>query len=176
MEDSGVNIISDNEIIKKIYTLRGKRVILDSDIARLYKVETKALKQQVRRNIERFPEDFMFELSYQDIADLRSQFVTSSWGGTRYKPMAFTEQGIAMLSSVLRSKEAIMINIRIIRLFTKMREIIVSNKDLIIKVDELEKKVLNNGENIHIIFEYFKKLLKQNNEPRKKIGFKQKGV
>ena len=110
-------IIPDEIIINKIYFIRGQKVMLDSDLAELYGVETKQLKRQVRRNLNRFPKDYMFELSIQEIENLRSQFGTTSWGGSRYIPMVFTEQGVAMLSSVLNSNRAIEMNIHIIRIF-----------------------------------------------------------
>ncbi len=114
--------------------------MLDRDLAELYGVETKHLKRQVNRNIERFPDDFMFELSPEEFEILRSQFGTSSWGGSRVSPFCFTEQGVAMLSSVLNSKQAIEVNIRIIRIFTKMREVLSSHKDILLKLEQLEKK------------------------------------
>ncbi|NQU12704.1 MAG: ORF6N domain-containing protein, partial [Desulfobacteraceae bacterium] len=116
--DKKVDVLTPENIAALIYLIRGQKVMLDRDLAGLYEVETKVLKQAVRRNIDRFPEDFMFELSDQEFKNLRSQFVTSSlsqWGGARYKPMVFTEQGVAMLSSVLRSKRAIQVNIHIMR-------------------------------------------------------------
>ena len=99
-------MVPEEVIMNKIYVIRGEKVMLDSDLAKLYEVETKVLKQAVKRNIERFPADFMFTLDNKELVNLRSQFVTSSWGGTRYAPMAFTEQGVAMLSSILKSKKA----------------------------------------------------------------------
>ena len=130
-------------IEKKILSIRGHKVMLDSELAELYGVPTKALKQAVKRNIKRFPDDFMFALTYQEVRNLRSQIVTSSpssWGGSRYSPMAFTEHGVAMLSSVLNSERAIEVNILIIRAFIKLREMIVSQKDLVRRLDDLEKK------------------------------------
>ena len=126
-------MIPDEVVMDKIYLIRGKKVMIDRDLAKLYNVETKVLKQAVRRNSDRFPEDFMFMLSNEEFAILRSQIVTSSWGGSRYVPMAFTEQGLAMISSVLNSKQAIQVNILIIRVFSKMRELIVSHKELLAK-------------------------------------------
>jgi hypothetical protein len=134
-------MIPDEVVMDKIYLIRGKKVMIDRDLAKLYNVETKVLKQAVRRNLDRFPEDFMFMLSNEEFAILRSQIVTSSWGGSRYVPMAFTEQGVAMISSVLNSKQAIQVNILIIRVFSKMRELIVSHKDLLLKMEQLENKV-----------------------------------
>jgi hypothetical protein len=150
--------------------------MLDSDLASLYHVETKALKQAVRRNIERFPEDFMFELNNQEFTILRSQIVTSSWGGSRYTLMAFTEQGIAMLSSVLRSKRAIMMNIQIMRVFTKVREMLMDNLNLRIEIEEIKKQLMNHNKNIELVFSYLDELIQQHEDPkpRKSIGFKRK--
>jgi len=117
-------MIPDEKVMDKIYLIREKKVMLDRDLAQLYNVETKVLKQAVRRNIDRFPDDFMFELNNEEFTNLRSQIVTSSWGGARYVPMAFTEQGVAMLSSVLNSRQAIHVNIQIMRVFTRMREML----------------------------------------------------
>ena len=165
--------IPDEIILNKIYLLRGQKVMLDSDLAELYGVETKQLKRQVTRNIERFPGDFMFELSQEEFINLRSQFGTSSWGGSRIPPFAFTEQGVAMLSSVLNSKQAIEVNIRIIRLFTKMREVLSTHKNILLKLEQLEKKVDKHDDDIQLIFSALKQLLHQPNPPRRKIGFKQ---
>ncbi len=152
--------------------------MLDMDLAELYEVETKQLKRAVRRNISRFPEDFMFELSDIEFTDLRSQFGTSSWGGVRYPPMAFTEQGVAMLSSVLNSERVISVNIQIIRIFTKMRELLSTHKEILQKLEQLERKDMEHDEKIMLIFEYLKQLekskqeeLDQKNRPR--IGYKQ---
>jgi hypothetical protein len=124
-------------ITSKIYLIRGQKVMPDRDLAELYGVETKVLKQAVRRNSKRFPEDFMFELSAGEFKNLRSQFVTSSWGGIRYKPMAFTEQGVAMLSSVLNSERAIQVNNQIMRAFTKLRQMLATNADLRRKIEDM---------------------------------------
>ena len=163
-------------ITSKIYLFRGIKVMLDRDLAELYGVETKVLKQAVRRNIDRFPEDFMFELTKDEVENLRSQFVTSSWGGTRYPPMAFTEQGVAMLSSVLNSKRAIQVNIQIMRTFTKLREMLSTHEDLKKKIEAMEKKY---DENFRIVFEAMKlsvedpqlldELCRQNSVSRNKV-------
>ena len=116
------SVLPDEVILSKIYVIRDKKVMLDTDLAELYQVETKQLKRSVKRNLSRFPDDFMFELEKIEFENLRSQIGTSRWGGVRYLPMAFTEQGIAMLSSVLNSDRAILINIHIIRVFTRARE------------------------------------------------------
>ena len=149
--------------------------MLDQDLADMYAVETKQLKRQVKRNIERFPKDFMFELTKKEFENLRSQIGTSSWGGTRYIPMAFTEQGIAMLSSVLNSKTAIEVNIRIIRVFTKLREYALTHKEILLQLAKLEKEVNGNSKDIENIFMVLKELLEKQqkpNPPRNKIGFK----
>ena len=151
-------------IASKIYLIRGIKVILDRDLAELYGVETKRLKEQVRRNIERFPEDFMFELTKKEIKNLRSQFATSSWGGARYLPMAFTEQGVAMISSILKSKRAIEVNIAIIRAFVKLREMMATHKDLKRKIESMEKKY---DEQFQIVFEAIKQLLTEEDKPKK---------
>jgi hypothetical protein len=137
-------------------------------------VETKALKQAVRRNIERFPDDFMFELNNKEFTILRSQIVTSSWGGSRYLPMAFTEQGVAMLSSVLRSGRAIMMNIQIMRVFTKVRELLMDTLNLRIEIEEIKKQITNHDKNIELVFSYLDELIQQHEspQPRKAIGFK----
>jgi hypothetical protein len=151
--------------------------MLDMDLAELYGVETKQLKRAVRRNIKRFPSDFMFELSQEELEILRSQFGASSWGGLRYPPMAFSEQGIAMLSSVLNSDQAILVNIRIIRIFVKMRELLITHKDIVVKLNEIELKVSGHDDKIILIFDYLNQLEhdKQQQEDqinRKKIGFR----
>ncbi len=170
-------VIPDELVMSKIYLSRGQKVMIDRDLAELYGVETKVLKQAVRRNLKRFPSDFMFELSKEEFADLRSQTVTSSWGGSRYVPMAFTEHGVLMLSSVLRSDRAIELNIQIVRIFTKMIEMLLTHKDLLIKLENLESTVSSNSDQLVVLFEHLKRLLeqsmlKQDQVERKKIGFK----
>ena len=162
-------------VLNKIYDVRGMRVMLDRDFAELYQVETKQLKRQVRRNIERFPEDFMFELTKEEVEILRSQIGTSSHGGTRYTPMAYTEQGIAMLSSVLTSKTAIHVNIQIVRVFTQVREMVLTHKDLLMEMEEVRKRVSGQDEKIQVIFDYLTKFIQQENTPREKVGFRQSG-
>jgi len=155
-------------ITSKIFLIRNIKVILDKDLAELYGVETKALKQAVKRNIVRFPEDFMFELTKHEFDNLRSQIVTSSWGGTRYSPMAFTEQGVAMLSSVLRSERAIHVNIQIMRVFTRLRQAILDNADLRKEFEELKQI---SEERFQIVFETLDQLINIENTEKKKIGF-----
>jgi hypothetical protein len=152
--------IPDEVVMDKIYVIRGKKVMMDSDLAELYEVETKQLKRAVRRNIKRFPDDFMFELTENEFANLRSQSGTSTWGGVRYAPMAFTEQGVAMLSSVLNSERAIMVNIVIIRVFTKMRQLLSAQKEILQKLEQIEKKDLEQDDKIMLIFEYLRQLEK----------------
>jgi hypothetical protein len=158
MNENKSAIIPEELILKKIYQIRGQKVMLDMDLAELYDVETKQLKRAVRRNIKRFPIDFMFELNREEFNNLRNQFGTSSWGGIRYPPMAFSEQGVAMLSSVINSNHAISVNIRIIRVFVKMRELLMVHKDIGDKLRKIEQKLSFHDESINSIFEYLKKL------------------
>jgi len=167
------SVITDEFIVNTIHLFRDQKVILDEDLAKLYQVETKQLKRQVKRNIERFPEDFMFELNKEELENLRSQTGTSNWGGTRYMPMAFTEQGVAMLSSVLNSPTAIKVNIQIIRVFTKMRGLLMTNKDILLQLEKVERKLSKHDEDITLIFQHLKKLLTPPPQPaRQRIGFK----
>lgn len=159
-------------IMSKIYIIRGRKVMLDRDLAKLYQVETKYLKRQVRRNSYRFPDDFMFELTKEEFEILRSQIDTSSWGGTRFMPMAFTEHGVSMLSSVLNNQIAINVNIQIIRTFTKMREMILTSKELLLRMEKLEKRADRQDESIDVIFQYLKKLINLEKQPRKGLGYK----
>lgn len=167
--------ISNTIIIDKIYRIRGKRVMIDRDLAELYEVETKVLNQAVRRNMERFPEDFMFQLTENEYEILRSQFVTSSGhGGRRYRPKAFTEQGVAMLSSVLRSPRAIQVNIHIMRVYMELREMLLSQKDVIHHLEQLESRVNLHDEDLKNVMGYLESLLteKEEQESRKRIGYK----
>ena len=131
-------IIPDEVVMGKIYMIRDQKVMLDEDLAELYGVETRRLNEQVRRNLDRFPKDFMFALSEQEFADLKSQNATSSWGGRRKLPNAFTEHGVLMLSSVLNSKQAIQVNIQIMRIYTRIREMLMAHKDVFIRVEQAE--------------------------------------
>jgi len=166
--------IPDEVLMNKIYMINDTKVMLDSDLAELYQVETKRLNEQVKRNSERFPEDFMFQLTSEHWENLKSQNATSSWGGRRTLPYVFTEQGVAMLSSVLNSKVAISVNIQIIRVFTKMREMLLTHKDLLIEMEEIRKKVSGQDEKIELIFEYLKQFINAQENPRKSIGYKRK--
>jgi hypothetical protein len=165
-------VIPDETIISKIYFIRGQKVMLDVDLAALYQVETKQLKRQVRRNIARFPEDFMFELTIEEFENLRSQFGTSSWGGARYLPMAFTEQEVSMLSGVLNSPVSIQVHIQIIRIFTRMRKLLLTNKDILLQLKKMEKDVKDNKQDIAMIFKALKQLLDPPKQKRRLIGFK----
>jgi hypothetical protein len=168
-------LVVEQKILNKIYAIRGEKMMLDQDLAEMYGVETKQLKRQVKRNMDRFPKDFMFELSEKEFENLRSQIGASRWGGTRFMPMAFTEQGVAMLSSILNSKTAIEVNIRIIRVFTKLREYALTHKDILIQLSKLEKEVKGNSKDIENIFIVLKELIEKHSTPtpRNKIGFKQ---
>jgi hypothetical protein len=163
------------EVIQsKIVVVRDERIMFDRDLAELYGVETKQLKRAVRRNKDRFPPDFMFILTKKEFNDLRCHFGTSSWGGTRYAPMAFTEQGVAMLSSVLNSNRAIEVNILIMRAFVQLRKMISSQTELTRKLDQLEKHIAEHDEQIVAIFEAIRQLMAPPDRPKKKIGFEVK--
>jgi len=157
-------------ITSKIYLIRGQKVMLDRELAELYEVETSQLKRAVRRNIDRFPEDFMFELTKKELDHWRCQFGISNSDkmGLRYKPMTFTEQGVAMLSSVLKSKRAIHVNIQIMRVFTRLRQAILDNADLRKEFEDLKQI---SEERFQIVFETLDKLISIDNTEKKKIGF-----
>jgi hypothetical protein len=162
------------QIKNSILEIRGKKVILDMDLAKIYEVETRVLKQAVRRNIDRFPDDFMFELTELETKNLTSQYVTSSWGGQRHKPFAFTEQGIAMLSSVLKSKKSIQMNIAIMRAFVMMRQFALTYQELSEKLLELEKLNNQKFDDIEQVLNY---LIQKDNQKtqqatRKQVGYK----
>ncbi|MEO5594414.1 MAG: ORF6N domain-containing protein [Chitinophagaceae bacterium] len=167
-------MIPDELLMNKIYFIRGQKVMLDKDLAELYQVETRRLNEQVTRNKLRFPADFMFRLTKKEFENLKSQFATSSWGGTRKLPLAFTEQGVAMLSGILHSETAIRVNIRIIRIFTKMRELLLTHKDILLQLEKMENKLATHDQDITVIFDYLKQLLNPPVLPRNKIGFKRK--
>lgn len=166
------SLIPEEIISNKIFFIRNQKVMMDRDLANLYGVETKYLKRQVRRNIDRFPDDFMFELSNEELNILRSQFGTSSWGGNRYTPMAFTEQGVAMLSSVINSPKAIAVNIKIIRVFTKLRELLSNDVTLQLEIETIKRKLTQHSKNIELVFSYLDELTKKEEAPRTKIGYK----
>ncbi len=186
--------LPDERIFNKIYLIRGQKVMLDADLAELYDVETKMLKRAVRRNITRFPDDFMFELTKEEWTNLRYQFGTSNenenlkrqsdsssseanagWGGSRYLPFAFTEQGVAMLSGVLNSPRAVAVNIKIMRIFVKMRQMISGYKDLLDKIEKLEAIQESSNKHIGNIYKIIKELLEPEYKNRKPLGFKIKG-
>lgn len=171
--------VPDELVISRIYVIRDMKVMLDRDLAELYGVETKVLKQAVKRNINRFPSDFMFEMSPKEFEEWRKEFVISSEDkkGLRYAPFCFTEQGVAMLSSVLNSDRAIMVNIQIIRVFTKMRKMLETHKEILQKLDQLQRKEIEQDDKIMLVFEYLKQLEQVKQEEldqskRKKIGYK----
>ncbi|WP_395065468.1 ORF6N domain-containing protein [Flavobacterium sp.] len=169
-------IISEETISDKIYFIRNQKVMLDRDLATLYGIETKRLKEQVKRNISRFPEDFMFELSKSEFENWRSQFATSNSEkmSLRYLPMVFTEHGVLMLSSVLNSDKAIQTNIQIMRIFTKVRQMLMDTTDLKIDILQIQKKLENHDKNIELVFSYLDELTEKEEDvkPRTKIGYK----
>jgi hypothetical protein len=166
------DIVPIDRIAQSIYLLRKQKVILDFDLALLYGVATKALNQAVKRNAARFPEDFMFQLSAEETHSLRSQFVTLKRGEhLKYRPYAFTEQGVAMLSSVLNSQRAVQVNIAIMRAFVKLRETLETNRELARKFAELEKRVGKHDEKIGAILEAIRQLMAPPEKPRREIGF-----
>ena len=165
--------IPDEVVMTKIFIIRGQKVMLDRDLAELYEVETKVLKQAVKRNIDIFPVHFMFELTEEEFNILRSQFVTSSWGGQRYLPYVFTEHGVLQLANVLRSKRAKQMSIRIIEVFVKMREMVTNTLNIRLEIEEIKKKLENQDKNIELVFSYLDELMEKhkNPKPRKQIGY-----
>jgi hypothetical protein len=177
--------IPDEAVIRRIHVIRGQKVMLDRDLAELYGVETRRLNEQVRRNIDRFPEDFMFEMTSEELADWKSQFATSNREvmGLRKRPLVFTEHGVLMLSSVLNSKTAVAVNIQIIRVFTRMREMLLTHKDLLLELERIHAKTGEHDRKFQVIFRYLKQLEKRETErvllaevakskPRPPVGFK----
>jgi hypothetical protein len=167
-------VLPDEAIISKIYIIREQKVMLDKDLAEMYGIEVRVLNQAVKRNIDRFPKDFMFTLTQKEFQNLKSQIVISSWGGSRKPPTAFTEQGVAMLSGVLSSPIAVQVHIQIIRIFTKMKEMLLTNKDILLKLEKMEKDVKENKEDIAMIFQALKQLLNPAQPKRSLIGFNRK--
>ena len=164
---------STREIAESIVWLRGQKVLLDADLARLYGVPTGRLNEQVARNRARFPDDFMFQVTSPELEGLRSQFaISSAWGGRRTLPYAFTEQGVAMLSSVLRSKRAVLVNVEIMRAFVKLRGLLASHDDLARKLDALEKKY---DATFRQVFEAIRQMMVEDNRPKRRIGFGRRG-
>jgi hypothetical protein len=170
-----VLVIPNEIIVNKIYLVRGQKVMIDADLAELYGVETKRLKEQVKRNSERFPEHFAFELTADESQSLRSQFATSKIGrgGTRYKPMVFTEHGVLQLSNVLKSKRATEVSIKIIDVFVQLREVMANHNELKIEVDKIKRKLDKQDKNIEVVFQYLDELIQREEKPkpRKQIGF-----
>ncbi len=168
-------LVEEQKILNHIYVVRDQKIMLDEDLAEMYRVETRRLNEQVKRNSKRFPKDFMFILTAKEYENLKSQNATSrSWGGRRKLPSAFTEQGVAMLSSVLNSDVAIEVNIRIIRVFTRLREYALTHKEILVHLGKLEKEVKGNSKDIENIFMVLKELVEKHRNPpaRNKIGFK----
>jgi len=168
------SLVPSERIERSILLIRGQKVMLDADLAELYGVETKNLVKAVKRNLERFPEDFMFQLSKEEFDNLRFQFGTSSqWGGRRTPPYAFSEQGVAMLSSVLRSARAVEVNIEIMRAFVRLRELIASRKDIARKLKDLEKRVGEHDEHFQAVFQAIRQLMAPPpDKPKRRIGFR----
>ncbi|OXB02720.1 ORF6N domain-containing protein [Flavobacterium pectinovorum] len=172
MEDR--SLLSEETISNKIYFIRNQKVMLDFDLAALYGVETRRLNEQVKRNISRFPSDFMFQLTEIELENLMSQIATSSWGGIRKLPFAFTEHGVLMLSSVLKSDKAIQTNIQIMRIFTKVRQMLLDTTEIKVDILQIQKKLENHDKNIELVFSYLDELTekKENESERVKIGYK----
>ncbi|MBS1632251.1 MAG: ORF6N domain-containing protein [Bacteroidetes bacterium] len=170
------SMIADEAIINNIFFTRGQKIMLDFDLAELYQVETRRLNEAVKRNIERFPKDFMFRLTTKEWGNMMSQFAISSQikRKTSSPPYAFTEQGVSMLSGVLNTPIAIQVHIQIIRVFTKMKELLLSHKDILLKLEKLEKDVKENKKDIALIFEALKQLLSPPQSKRRMIGFNRK--
>lgn len=163
-------------IISKIYLIRGQKVMVDRDLAELYGVETKILKQAVRRNARRFPNDFMFVMNKSEFKFWRADNVNSPGDkqGLRYAPFCFTEQGVTMLSCILNSNTAIKVNIRVIRIFTKLRQMVLTHKDILLKLEKIERKVGQHDAHIKLIFDHLRELLTPKTQPARQIGFKHK--
>ncbi len=171
---NNVILLPDEVVMTKIFIIRRQKVMIDRDLAKLYGVLTGNLNKAVKRNIKRFPADFMFQLTKDEFDNLKFQFGISSWGGTRNPPYAFTEQGVAMLSGILSSNRAINVNIQIMRIFTKIREVLVDKLNVKLEIEEIKKKLKNRDKNIELVFTYLDELLEkqENPEPRKQIGYK----
>ena len=164
---------ADETVMNKIYIMRGQKIMIDRDLAELYEVETKRLKEAVRRNKNRFPKDFMFEMTKKEFETWRTQFASSKEDkqGLRYRPFCFTEQGVTMLSCILNSERAVAVNIQIIRIFTKMKEMLLTHKDILLQLQKIETKLTAHDHDIQLIFNYLKKLLHPPQQPRARIGF-----
>ncbi|MGK6351600.1 ORF6N domain-containing protein [Parapedobacter sp. DT-150] len=166
-------VIPDEIVISKIYLIRDQKVMLDSDLAELYGVKTFRLNEQVKRNINRFPEDFMFQLTEDEWESLTSQIAISKKGrgGRRTLPYVFTEHGVLMLSSVLNSEQAIQVNIQIMRIYTKIREMLLAHKDVFLRVEQVEKQMIKQDQKIEVLFGYLSKFIEHEDKPRKRIGY-----
>ncbi len=175
MDNQLQSIIPNEAVVDKIYNIREQKVMLDSDLALLYGIQTKVLNQAVSRNFERFPADFMFQLTKTEFENLKSQFVTSSWGGRRTLPYAFTEHGVLMLSSVLNSKKAIQVNIQIMRIFNYFRKMLSDNANIVMELEKLKKSIRNQDQNIEVIFKYLDELSEKQStsKNRRRIGYMQ---
>ena len=176
MKEDKAGMIPDELIMNKIYLIRGQKVMLDNDLAELYAVKTGRLNEQVKRNIDRFPEDFMFRLTPDEFENLKSQFAISSWGGRRKSPYAFTEHGVLMLSSILNSDRAIKVNIQIMRIYISIRQMLLIHEDILHRLKKIEQSLTSHDDNIVLIFEYLKQLeenkqLANEQSNRRKIGF-----
>ena len=165
------NKVIDSQIQSGIFIVRGYKIMLSYQLAELYVVEPRVLMQAVKRNMSRFPADFMFQLTSSEFRSLKSQIVISSWGGSRTPPYAFTEQGVAMLSGVLHSRLAIQVNIRIMRVFVHLRKMIANHKEMAAKLIELERKIDSHDIEIRSIFDVLRQMMTPQGKPRKKIGF-----
>ena len=168
-----VQLVPSEFIERKIFLIRGCKVMLDRDLASLYQVPTKRLNEAVRRNLARFPSDFMFQLSDEEFGNLRSQFATSSLshGGSRYLPYAFTEHGVAMLSSVLSSERAVALNILVVRAFVRLREYLITHKDLARKLEDVERAQKEHNAHIEQIYDYIQRILEPPPDNKRRIGF-----
>lgn len=170
-------LVTEQKILNRIYVVRGEKIMLDRDLAELYGIETKVLKQAVKRNMARFPKDFMFEMTANEFKKWRESaaLTAADKQGLRYAPFCFTEQGVTMLSCILNSKTAIEVNLRVIRVFVKMREYALTHKEILLQLTKMEKEVKGNSKDIENIFMVLKELLEKeaNPTPRNKIGFKQ---
>lgn len=165
-------IIPEEVIISKIYLLRNQKVMIDTDLAELYGVETRILNQAVKRNLRRFPTDFMFQLTSEEWEHLKSQKDIPSWGGRRSTPFVFTEHGILMLSSVLNSDKAIDMNVQIIKIFTKMRELLLTHKDILLQLENMRKSIDGQEDRIDMIYNYLQQFIKDQKIPRTQVGYK----
>jgi len=176
MNDRNEMMVPEEVIMSKIYIIRGQKVMIDKDLAELYEVETKVLKQAVRRNMDIFPEHFMFELTVDEFSHLRSQIVTSNWGGQRYLPFVFSELGVLQLANVLKSRRARRMSVRILEVFIKMREMLTTHKEILYRIEKIVAKLDEHDDQILLIFEYLKQLEQTRQQQddqanRKKIDF-----